>query len=57
MTTKIYKEHRAYVLPKHIQWIKEQAKKSKISVSHLERILKDMAMEMDINKIINKYKK
>lgn len=55
MSTTKYKMHRIYLLPKHIEWAKKQAKKSGISVSHLERILKDMAQDMDIDKIVHDY--
>lgn len=55
MSTKRYKMHRVYLLPEHIEWMKKQAKKSGISVSQLERILKDMAQDMDIDKIVHDY--
>ncbi len=55
MTTKIYKQFKSYLLPRHIEWIRTQANKSGISASHLERILKDMVMDMDLEDIIKKY--
>ena len=51
MTTKIYKQYKIYLLPRHIKWAEKQAKKSGISVSHLERIIKDILV--DYNGIFN----